>query len=60
MTYNDSYPTIIMMTFSSGIGEDESPRTALATIDSAVTAPPPNLDQEVDMSLMMTGITYFV
>ena len=58
MTYNDSYPTIIMMTFSSGIGEDESQRTALATIDSAVTAPPPNLDQEVDMSLMMTGITY--
>ena len=47
-----------MMTFSSGIGEDESPRTALATIDSAVTAPPPNLDQEVDMSLMMKGITY--
>ena len=36
----------------SGIGEDESPRTALATVDSAVTAPPPNLDKEVDKLMM--------
>ena len=38
----------------SGIGEDESPRTALATVDSAVTAPPPNLDQEVHKLMMRT------
>ena len=33
----------------SGIGDDDSgPRTALATFDSTVTAPPPNIDQEVE------------
>ena len=43
----------IVVPICSGIGDDDSPRTALATVDSAVTAPPPNLDQEVDKLMVM-------
>ena len=45
-----------MIMISSGIGDDDSPRTALATVDSAVTAPPPNLDQEVDKLIVMVMV----
>ena len=47
---------VIIIIICSGIGDDDSPRTALATVDSAVTAPPPNIDQEVDKLMVMMAV----